>query len=827
MSDKKLTPLMRQYWDIKNNHLDKVLLFRMGDFFEMFHEDAIIAAPILGIALTKRNKKSKDDTPMCGVPHHSIAGKIAMLLSAGHKVAICDQIEDPALAQGLVKRAVTRILSPGMVYDPETLDEQSANYICSFDNNSIGFLDTSTGVGFYYKIEGFAQAYELINILNPVELVVTPEVRKSIQKESLKLHLTTHSLTQCNLPSKDLPKAMVCLLDYAVFMQGAGVLTTLRPVEKRVLSTGMQVSATVLRHLEVFQTYKGETRGSLFFAINRTKTSAGARLLKNYLSFPFSDEPEISKRLDQVEYWVNSSARLKVFRRMLSNIGDIERRLSKITSSNCHAKDLLSLGESLEAGLSATEFYKPKFLKEEGLLGVQSVIESIQRTIDLEAPINFKSGGIINKGFMPALDELIELSENSKTLLIQMEQDEREKTSIPSLKIKYNNVFGYFIEVTNIHKHKVPDNYKRKQTLSNAERYITQELHELEGKVLSAKSKRIELELELFNDLKTQVLKSTQSLLSAARLWSDWDVFSSLAWLSIEYNYCRPEFSINGDLKISSSRHPVVEQEVRRPFVPNDIEIKKGQCLLLTGPNMAGKSTIMRQVAVTALLAQMGSFVPARHAELPVFDKLFTRIGASDFLNEGLSTFMVEMQEAAHMVKQSTSSSLLVLDEIGRGTSTYDGMSLAQSLLEYLISKKGCMTFFATHYHELTSLEARFSQIKNAHMTIKENKGDLLFLHTLEPGPANKSYGVQVARLAGLPLEITKRAQNLQTTREAFDSPASGQMTLMGATLGTSEDSVLEPESEELLEQIKSTSIQSITPIEALNKIAAWQQKLI
>lgn len=824
--DKKLTPLMQQYWEVKNQHPDKVVLFRMGDFFEMFHDDAIIAAPIVNIALTSRNKKSGDETPMCGVPFRSIAGPIGKLLAAGHKVAICDQIEDPAQAKGLVKRAVTRILSPGMVYDPDTLDEASANYLCSFDDNSISFLDTTTGEGFYYELVSAEQALDVIRIISPVELVLTSQALRQISDWHLEIHKSSHAKSSNTWGlSKDTPASMALLIDYAVYMQGEDLLSALQPLTKRVFNTSLQVSSTVFRHLEVFQTYKGDVKGSLFHAINRTKTSAGARLLKSRLNFPLTDKDEIESRLTHVESWFKDAGKLKQFRGILSKMYDIERRLGKLTSPNCHAKDILSLCESLETGLAATEFYGVSQLDKDQLDTVIETIQKIRHTIDLEAPANFKSGGVIVRGFSSTLDEYIDLCENSQKILIDIEQRERTDNDIPSLKIKYNNVFGYFLEVTKTHASKVPDHYKRKQTLANAERYITQELQEIEDKILSAQSKRVELEQEIFVDLKRSVLKSAGSLLRAAKTWAEWDVDSSLAWLAIEYNYCKPNFVDEYRLDIKSCRHPVVEQEVDKPFVANDICLKPHACMLLTGPNMAGKSTLMRQVALVSLLAQIGSFVPAKSATIPVFDKLFTRIGASDFLNEGLSTFMVEMKEAADIIKSVTSKSLVILDEIGRGTSTYDGMSLAQALLEHLVSEKQCLTCFATHYHELTRLEEKHTEIKNFHMMISEQKGEVSFLHTLTEGPANRSYGIQVAKLAGLPLAVTKRATQLLKQHEAFSTPQTGQMTLMDADWAVDEAEI-DPEMQELVEQIKQTSIQTMTPIEALNKIASWQQRL-
>ncbi|MCB0355952.1 MAG: DNA mismatch repair protein MutS, partial [Bdellovibrionales bacterium] len=464
---------------------------------------------------------------------------------------------------------------------------------------------------------------------------------------------------------------------------------------------------------------------------------------------------------------------------------------------------------------------------------VKSIEKKIRQTIEDPAPLNFKNGGVIRKGFNSELDELIRYAVDSQKMIVDMEAREREQTGINSLKIRYNNVFGYYIEVTKTHSSKVPDHYKRKQTLTNAERYLTQELQELEEKVLSARSKRLELEEKIFSELVQMILHQLPPLLRMARIWALLDVYSSLAWLALERNYVEPQLNREGELELLSSRHPVVEQSVDRAFVANDICLKSDECLLLTGPNMAGKSTLMRQVALTSIMAQMGSFVPASCARLPLYEHIFTRIGASDYLSEGLSTFMVEMQETSEMLKQASSQSLVVLDEVGRGTSTYDGMSLAQAILEYLTTDIRCHTFFATHYHELTHIARQFPNIKNAHMSIKEENGEIQFLHTLVPGPANKSYGIQVAKLAGLPNKVTKRAAKVLAQLE-LDPQATNfaQMSLLDSVKDIPwedhrEDELkINPEQEKLLADIKSAPIQQMTPLDALNTIAAWQHRM-
>ncbi len=821
-----MTPLMRQYWDIKSAHQDKILLFRMGDFFEMFFEDASTAAPILGIALTSRNKKSNDETPMCGVPHHSIAGPINKLLKAGLKVAMCDQIEDPKTAKGIVKRAVTRVLTPGMVYDPDTLEQTISNYIACWDEATLACVETSTGEGFYFPELEEKELQRLLRVLPIAELVL--EQKSAVPNLSFSGLISEHSVLHA---TSGAPQAVQRLLSYVESLGGAESLQTLKPFEKRSLKKRLDLSPTVLRHLEIFSTYRGDGTGSLFQAIDRTKTSAGGRLLRQWLSFPLTEEAEILARQEQVQRWVQDPGALKSLREVLAQMGDVERRLGKIAQPQCNGRDLLALSHSVEAGLSALRLGATVTPALEQLA---VLADEIQSTLVEEPPLLVRGGHLIRRGISAQLDEWITLSTDSQSLLLEMEAREKEKTGISSLKIRYNNVFGYYIEITNTHKDKVPASYLRKQTLANAERYYTDELAELEKKVLSAQSKRAELEFEIFESLRRKCLREASALLTLASQCSELDVISSLAWLAIERRYTRPQFDPARGLVIKASRHPVVEQTVKQQFVPNDIELSAQGCLLLTGPNMAGKSTLMRQVALTVILAQVGSFVPADSAKLPVFDHLFTRIGASDQLSEGLSTFMVEMTETAEMLEKSSSRSLLILDEIGRGTSTFDGMSLAQSILEYLLDKKKAMTFFATHYHELTSLEGKYSQLRNAHMTVLERNGEIRFLHTLKMGPAQKSYGIQVARLAGLPSEITARAQSLLKGLEKKGAaPDLGQLSLLefemeSLPVEVPEEKVAKKDDRlsGIIQDICEYPVFNRTPLEAMNTIAKWQEAL-
>jgi DNA mismatch repair protein MutS len=821
-----MTPLMRQYWDIKSLHEDKILLFRMGDFFEMFFDDAVKAAPILGIALTQRNKKSADETPMCGVPHHSISGPINKLLRAGLKIAICDQVEDPKTAKGLVKRAVTRVLTPGMVYDPDTLEQTVSNYLACWSEGTLACADTSTGEGFYFENLNEGDVRRLLELLPIAEMILENE-------ES-----ATHGFSGLVSFFSQSKNAVENLKAYIVSLGGEESLKTLKPFEARSLQKRLDLSSTVLRHLEIFGTYKGDGEGSFYQAVQRTQTSAGARLLRQWISFPLTEAEDIRLRQDQVERWTNDLPRLKKVREMLSKMGDIERRLGKIAQPQCNGRDLLALAQSVAAGLSALEVagLDGEALKkmQERFSRLRMLSAEIESTLVEEPPLPTRQGHLIRKFHSKELDELIELSTDSQSMLAKMETEERQKTGISSLKIRYNNVFGYYIEITNTHKEKVPANYLRKQTLANAERFYTDELVELEKKVLTAQTRRFEMEFEIFETLRQKCLAQSSDLLTLASLASELDVITSLAWLALERKYVRPEISRDGSLTLKASRHPVVEQTVKKTFVPNDILISAHGCLLLTGPNMAGKSTLMRQVALAAILHQMGSFVPAEVAVMPLFDHLFTRIGASDQLSEGLSTFMVEMTETAEMVAKSSRRSLLILDEIGRGTSTFDGMALAQSILEFVLTELGAMTLFATHYHELTSLEGHFPGLKNAHMTVSEKQGEIRFLHTLTSGPALKSYGIQVAKLAGLPAAITRRAQGLLQQMESKKTSATSQLSLLELNQEREDD--VQGAGSEDLERLKSLEkmakdlenfpVLKSTPLEAMNIIAKWQEAL-
>ena len=839
-----MTPLMKQYWEIKASHPDKILLFRMGDFYEMFHQDAVTAAPILNIALTSRNKKTQDETPMCGFPHHAVSGPINRLLQAGLKVAICDQIEDPKLAKGLVKRAVTRILSPGVVFDFDTLDEAKPNYVVAFDERALAAIDSSTGECFYFEIGDPSDVPSLLQTLKPVEVLITEEQKKLLSRETLQLlHLTTwdaekeKSLAAFVCPDgwQAAPKSCLQVLVYICSMQGPDLLATLGPLEKRALQGRVVLSGSTVKHLELFETYQGEAKGSLFFAIDRTKSSMGRRRLKSLLSFPLLSEKEIEKRLTQVEKWVATPPKLQMVRDQLQGIGDLERRLAKLSHPNCNGRDLWAIAESLGIALSVYEKVQDAWrVEHNSLQRITHAVRKVEDTLVEAPPLSARDGGMVRAQFSPELDELVDLAQNSQKKLADFEAREKERTGINSLKVRYNQVFGFYIEITNTHKDKAPSDYQRKQTLANAERFTTDELTELERLILSAKSKRNDLEFQIFQNLRQELLAVTGDFLKLAYVIADCDVILALAWLALENKYCRPQFSSQNELHLKNSRHPVVEQQVQKAFVPNSLSLKKGECLLLTGPNMAGKSTLMRQVALISLMAQIGSFVPAEQAILPLYDQILTRIGASDFISEGLSTFMVEMKETAEILKSATDSSLIVLDEIGRGTATFDGMSLAQAILEYLLDKKRGQILFATHYHEITSLVQKYINLHNGHMAIRERNGEISFLYTLTAGPAEKSYGIHVARLAGLPASVTKRAEQILKKQEGT-KPSIHQLSLLGDESELREEVAqpvapqFDPVQEKLHEfarALKEVDVNSLRPMEALQLLDSWSEQL-
>ena len=861
---KKLSPLMEQYYGIKKSYKDKILFFRMGDFFEMFDQDAKIAAPILNIALTCRNKKADIETKMCGIPHHSISGPISKLLAQGLSVAICDQIEPAGNLGAIVKRAVTRVLSPGMVYDPDSLDQLSANYMSAFDKKHISFLDLSTGQAFYYEIHGQEDLFKLCEKFQPKEMVLSLSQKQACAKAPFSVFLSQASLNvfekgiedfalkkqSLNFKNFDsLPESAKRLIHYVFWTQGAQSLQILNAFQKQSLNQEMYCSHKLYTHLEIFKNSEGGLKETLFSAINRAKSPNGARLLKKSLQSPLIDKEKIEKRLDQIEWWAKRPQLIESTRKILSGIGDGERKLGKIAQPHCNARDLLSLKLWLECGLKMEDGIEDKNFSAQGKRA-RALRDKINHVISPSCPPSLKEGGLINKGVHPQLDEWMSKMKAEQSRLLQIEQRERNQLNIPSLKIRYNNVFGYYIEIRKTHSSKAPSSYMRKQTLVHAERYTTEELNGIEASILSARSQRTEIEYKIFKGLREEILKSLPFLTKLCKRWGDIDLFSSLAFLSLENKYVRPRF-VSNNFCVKASRHPVLEQKNRHDFVPNSMDLPASQTLILTGPNMSGKSALMRQMALIVLLAQCGCFVPADSAKIPIFDKMFTRIGAGDMLSKGLSTFMVEMKETAEILEKADEKSFIVLDEIGRGTATFDGMSLAQAILEFLTVEKKPLLLSATHYQELTELARLHSSIQNASMAIKEENGEMDFLYLLKKGRANKSYGIQTARLAGLELKVLKRAEQLLAQRETAKTQSSlshkaklyskeeGLLASKGGavdcenpapSLNHTEQKALLPKKQEaitaLLKEITEHPLMSKTPLDAMNQIHKWQEKI-
>lgn len=857
-----LTPMMRQYLEIKQGHQDAFLFFRLGDFYEMFFEDALKASAILDIALTSRNKGTDAKVPFCGVPYHSASQYIRKLLEEGHKVAICEQVEDPKEAKGIVRREVTRVITPGLMVEDEHLASGQPNYLAATiaegDGMHLGLVDISTGdflVGFYEKAEDALQ--ELLKhpvkelLLEKDEAVPTwLDILKKMSPRLLLTHweekgpdsLTSEKFSQElrgsveKLHSPQGRKMVGRLLDYIIDTQRSPMphLGPLVVIRQRQF---MGMDDRTFRHLELLRNQRGERGpGTLFSVLNKTKTSMGSRRLAQWIHYPLLDLEEILRRQDAIQEWLDHPEYLTNLHDHLQKIQDIERMLGKLSLGTVNARDLAALGRSLQASkelirnlgpLVRSVLLKNLFLDTPSLWRLGEIL--LTQLIE-SPPLTVREGGMIAPGVHPELDELRGLSRDGKSFIAQMELQEKERTGIGSLKIRYNRVFGYYIEVTHTHKDSVPADYIRKQTLANAERFITPQLKEYENKVLGAEERIKNLEHEIFSELRTQAAEQIESLRSLAQHLSQLDVLGALAQVARENRYVRPKLVKEKILLLKESRHPVLEKNLSGDrFIPNDIEMDgEGRRLfLITGPNMAGKSTVMRQAALAILLAQMGSFIPAKQATIGLVDQLFTRIGASDDLTQGQSTFMVEMLETAHIVRSATEHSFIVMDEIGRGTSTYDGMSIAWAIAEYVAQTLRCRAVFATHYHELTELPQAVEGIVNYQVAVKEWNDEILFLRKLIPGGASRSYGIEVARLAHLPEALLQRAKGILAQWEDLEGKAlkkiegkRGEVPQMDLFAGLSEDQ------REILEELEKISLDQLSPLEALNFLYKIKQRL-
>ncbi|HLR75554.1 MAG TPA: DNA mismatch repair protein MutS [Virgibacillus sp.] len=853
----KHTPMMKQYLNIKAKHEDAFLLFRLGDFYELFYEDAIKAARELEITLTQRDPGKKEPIPMCGVPHHSADSYIKKLVDKGYKVAICEQVEDPKDAVGVVKREVVQVITPGTVMDRTMLNDRESNYIGSlthFPDGSfvIVYNELSTGENkIILMTNGWdAVMHELFN-QSIKEIVISSELPTSYQeqlRERLQITLSYQdevnfngefrSLCE-NLNDERLVKAFSRLLNYIQRTQKRS-LDHLQQAEIIELSNYLSLDMYSKRNLELTQTIlKKDTYGSLLWVLDSTITAMGSRMLKRWLERPLIQQSQIEERLDIVEGLHDHFMERDQLRESLKSVYDLERLAGRIAFGNVNARDLLQLKQSLQqiptlkSILNTIDHNAVQQLSGQ-LHFPKEVVKLLESSIKEDPPMSITEGSIIKDGYNETLDTYRDASRNGKQWIAQLEQEEKEITNIRSLKIRYNRVFGYFIEVTKPNLHLVPEGrYERKQTLTNTERFITPELKEKEQLILEAEEKSIELEYDLFISIREQVKQYIPQLQILAEIVSKIDILQSFATVSETNNYKRPQFNTQ-TLHIENGRHPVVEQVMEEgTFVPNDITLNDDKhILLITGPNMSGKSTYMRQLALTVIMGQIGCFVPCDRADLIIFDQIFTRIGAADDLVAGQSTFMVEMLEANHALTHATDKSLILLDEIGRGTSTYDGMALAQAIVEYIHDHIHAKTLFSTHYHELTSLEDSLTRLKNIHVRAEEHEDKIVFLHQVKEGASDESYGIHVAQLAELPNPLIHRAREILDQLESTNSQSlpsdkldeTGQLSFFVTDQITKTVPQKNNSQQKVIKELKEVELFDMTPLEAMNTLHRLQK---
>ncbi|OQO98927.1 DNA mismatch repair protein MutS [Geobacillus sp. 44C] len=855
------TPMIQQYLDIKAQYPDVFLFFRLGDFYEMFFDDAIKAAQELEITLTSRDGGGEERVPMCGVPYHSAQGYIEQLISKGYKVAICEQVEDPKTAKGVVRREVVQLITPGTVMEGKGLLDKENNYLATvtmFDDGTYGFAytDLSTGEN---RITLLASLDDVMNELYAIgtkEIVISsqfPEQYQQLLKERYDVTISYEDETVIPegftsiveaLQQDKLKITFGRLLHYIIRTQKRR-LDHMQSVQVYQVDHYMKIDLYSKRNLELTETIRSKGRkGSLLWLLDETVTAMGGRLLKQWLDRPLLDRKQIERRLHMVETLIHHYFERQELRERLREVYDVERLAGRVAYGNVNARDLIQLKKSLQQIPALKDIVENLSDDEAQQLAdkldpCSELVDLLERSIQENPPLSVKEGNIIKDGYNETLDRYRDASRNGKAWIAQLESKERELTGIKSLKIGYNRVFGYYIEVTKANLHLLPKGrYERKQTLANAERFITQELKEKEALILEAEEKSIELEYELFVDIRERVKQYIPRLQSLAKTISELDVLQSFATVSEERHYVKPQFSDNRELIIQAGRHPVVEKVLgAQTYVPNDCYMnKERELLLITGPNMSGKSTYMRQIALTAIMAQIGCFVPAEKAALPIFDQVFTRIGAADDLVSGQSTFMVEMLEARNAIVHATQNSLILFDEIGRGTSTYDGMALAQAIIEYIHDHIGAKTLFSTHYHELTDLEQSLAKLKNVHVRAVEENGKVVFLHKIEEGPADQSYGIHVAELAELPASLIQRAKEilaeLEQQEQRKEQPSGKneavfeQLSMFAEEQPSKEESHLSKKEKKALEALKSVNLLETTPLEALNKLYEIQKLL-
>ncbi len=859
----QFTPMMNQYFEIKNQHKDKILFFRLGDFYEMFFEDAITASKELEITLTGRDCGQEERAPMCGIPYHAAESYIARLIEKNYKVAICEQVEDPALAKGIVRREVIKIITPGTVIESSMLDERANNYLLSLYTDgrqaALSYTDLSTGEFYctYADISDAAAVRNEINRINPAEIISNTDFqdikaaysaynildKKYFDHEAcerrLKRQFGVSSLEGLGIDNGTLLRSTGALLLYLDDIQKVS-LDNINYIKTYSISNFMVLDQSTRRNLELSETIRGKSRkGALLSVIDRTSTAMGGRKLKSWLEKPLLSTVEINGRLDAVAELYDDFLKREEIKEYLKSMYDIERLATRIALGSANGKDLIAFKNSvrnLPYIKSLLSDCTSTLLKD--IYGKLDVLEDlfgiIDASINEDPPFVLREGNLIKDGYLPELDEIRSASVNGKQWIAELEQAEKEKTGIKSLKIGFNKVFGYYIDITKSNLPSVPEYFIRKQTLSNSERYITPELKRLEDLVLGSEEKLIELEYQTFIQIRNEIAGHIKRIQQTASCLSDLDCLCSLAEVSQKYNYVRPEVNNEDRIIIKNGRHPVVEaQDKELKFVPNDTNLDndENRMLIITGPNMAGKSTYMRQVALITLMAQIGCFVPASKAEIGVVDRIFTRVGASDDLASGQSTFMVEMSELANIINNATSKSLIILDEIGRGTSTFDGLSIAWSVVEYIADKErlGAKTLFATHYHELTELEDKVEGVKNYCILVEEKGKDIVFLRKIARGGAGGSYGIQVARLAGIPEPVLERSSEiisiLQKSEKNSHTDVYVRRRRRNPVINDHEPNLFNFASFSLAEELKSVDLANMTPVQALNKLQELQDK--
>lgn len=855
----KLSPMMQQYLSMKDEHRDQILMFRLGDFYEMFFDDAVTASRELELTLTGRDCGLPDRAPMCGVPYHSVENYIARLVKKGYKVAICEQMENPALAKGMVKRDIVRVVTPGTLMEANMLEEGSNNYICSLcpagERCGLAFADISTGSVLVTEVSGEMAAINELGKYAPHEVIYAeelPQLRSVVgflkdrlccaaqageaaaYTEETARKIVTEQFgedTVTRLAGSPLAvQALGGLMAYLKVTQFTG-LERLLEVKSYLPQEFMRLDVAARRNLELTETMRSrEKRGTLFWVLDKTKTSMGRRLLRSSIEQPLLSVNSINRRLNAVTELTRNSILISELAAALDGVYDLERLMTRVVYGNPPVKDMIALGATTARLPAIKELLgevQCALLREieQNIDPLEDVAWLIGSAIDPDSDIPLKEGGVIREGYDKQLDEARHLSKDIRGILAEIEEREKDATGIRTLRIGYNRVFGYYIEVSNSFKDQVPAHYIRKQTLTNAERYITEEIKELEERVLHAQQEAIDRASELYEQVRATVAAELPRIQQTAAAVAGLDMLCSLATVALNNNYCCPTVDLSDEIEISEGRHPVVEQLLDgAPFVPNDTKLnnRENQIAVLTGPNMAGKSTYMRQVALIVLMAQVGSFVPAASARIGIVDGIYTRVGASDDLTTGQSTFMVEMSEVANILKEATEKSLLILDEIGRGTSTYDGMSIARAVIEYIADRKklGAKTLFATHYHELTELEELIPCVKNYNVAVKKRGEDIVFLRRIIPGGVDESYGIEVSKLAGIPRWVIDRAYEVLSSLEEGQTVSEAKVKTRAKPKEESEQLYfIDEKAEAIKKRLRGADPNTLTPIEALNLI--------